>query len=87
MVSVQIHLRHPLRCGKIRVNKLFILTSEHLMKPKRNPVKGPLLTFGLMIGSVLAVVAISRYFDTAQQKATPQTVQASANSGSDSTSP
>jgi hypothetical protein len=53
------------------------------MKPKRNPVKGPLVTFGLMIGSVLAVVAISRYFDT-PQKAAPQAVQASANSGSDS---
>jgi len=55
------------------------------MKPKRNPVRGPMLTFGLMIGSVLAVVAISRYFDT-PQKAAPQTVEASANGGSDSSS-
>jgi hypothetical protein len=58
---------------------------EYLMKPKRSPVKGPLVTFGLMIGSVLAVVAISRYFDT-PQKATPQTVEASVNSGSTSSS-
>lgn len=55
------------------------------MKGRRNPVKGPLVTFGLMIGSVLAVVAISRYFDT-PQKATPQTVEASAGNGSSSTS-
>ena len=53
------------------------------MKAKRNPAKGPLLTLGLMIGSILVVVAISRYFDT-PQKATPQTVEASANSGSNS---
>jgi hypothetical protein len=51
------------------------------MKVKRNPARGPLLTFGLMIGSVLAVVAISRYFDT-PQKATSQTVEASANGAS-----
>jgi hypothetical protein len=55
------------------------------MKGRRNPAKGPLLTFGLMIGSVLAVVAISRYFDT-PQKASPQTVEASANSASTSSS-
>jgi hypothetical protein len=54
------------------------------MKAKRSPVKGPLLTFGLMIGSVLVVVAVSRFFDTPQKPA-PQTVEASANgSGSSS---
>lgn len=54
------------------------------MKGKRNPVKGPLITFGLMIGSVLVVVAISRYFDT-PQNATQQSVEASASNGSSST--
>jgi hypothetical protein len=57
------------------------------MKGRRNPAKGPLLTFGLMIGSVLVVVAISRYFDTQPKTtATPQSVQASANGGSTSSS-
>jgi hypothetical protein len=51
------------------------------MKPKRSAVKGPLVTFGLMIGSVLVVVAVARLFDTPQKPA-PQTVQASSNGDS-----
>jgi hypothetical protein len=51
------------------------------MKPKRSPARGPLLTFGLMIGSVLVVVAVSRYFDF-QHRAAAQAVSASANGSS-----
>ncbi len=36
---------------------------------RRSPVTGPLLTFGLMVASVVAVVAISRVFDTRQKAA------------------
>jgi hypothetical protein len=51
------------------------------MKARRSPVKGPLLTLALMIGSVAAVVAISRYVDShPNQKPAEQTVAASANS-------
>jgi Tfp pilus assembly protein PilW len=53
------------------------------MKAKRSPVKGPLLTFALMLGSVAVVVVISRYFDSHQKTAQPeQTVAASANGAS-----
>ncbi|HEX4585898.1 MAG TPA: hypothetical protein VH183_13805 [Burkholderiaceae bacterium] len=53
------------------------------MRAKRNPVRGPLLTFALMIGSVAAVVVISRYVDShPSQKPAEQTVAASANSAS-----
>jgi hypothetical protein len=53
------------------------------MKARRSPVKGPLLTLALMIGSVAAVVAISRYVDShPDQKPAEQTVAASANSSS-----
>jgi len=55
------------------------------MKGRRNPAKGPLLTFGLMIGSVLAVVVVSRFFEAPQKAATP-TVEASTNSSSASSS-
>jgi hypothetical protein len=51
------------------------------MKARRSPARGPLVTFGLMIGSVLVVVAVSRYFDS-QQKTTEPTVSASANGNS-----
>ena len=40
------------------------------MKAKRSPIRGPLLTFSLMIGSVLLVVAVSRYFDSQHKPAT-----------------
>jgi hypothetical protein len=57
------------------------------MKAKRSPVRGPLLTFALMLGSVAAVVAISRYVDShPDQKPAEQTVAASANSGSPASS-
>jgi len=49
------------------------------MKARRSPARGPLLTFALMIGSVLAVVGVSRYFDS-HQKTTGQTVSVSASS-------
>ncbi|TMH76926.1 MAG: hypothetical protein E6H52_05395 [Betaproteobacteria bacterium] len=53
------------------------------MKPRRSPVKGPLLTFALMLGSVAVVVVISRYFDSHQKTAQPeQTAAASASGGS-----
>jgi hypothetical protein len=53
------------------------------MKARRSPVKGPLLTFALMLGSIAAVVAISRYVDShPEQKPVDQTVAASANTGS-----
>ncbi len=47
------------------------------MKVRRSPARGPLLTLALMIGSVLAVVGVSRYFDSHQK--TEQTVAESAN--------
>jgi hypothetical protein len=54
------------------------------MKAKRrSPVMGPLLTFGLMLGSVAAVVGVSRMYEARQaQKSTEQTVAASANDAS-----
>jgi hypothetical protein len=52
-----------------------------MMKARRSPARGPLLTFALMIGSVLAVVGVSRYFDS-HQKTTGQTVSVSANGSS-----
>ncbi|HUD24685.1 MAG TPA: hypothetical protein VMQ45_03310 [Burkholderiaceae bacterium] len=49
------------------------------MKAKRrSPVRGPLLTFALMIGSVGLVVAAARYLDSHQNAAGP-TVAASAS--------
>jgi len=51
------------------------------MKARRSAARGPLVTFGLMIGSVLVVVAVSRYFDS-HQKTTEATVSASANGSS-----
>ena len=51
------------------------------MKARRSPARGPLLTFALMIGSVLAVVGVSRYFDS-HQKTTSQAVSVSANGSS-----
>jgi hypothetical protein len=58
---------------------------ELVMKAKRrSPVTGPLLTFGLMVASVVAVVAISRVFDTRQKAAAEPAVQAVAASASDS---
>jgi len=57
------------------------------MKAKRrSPVTGPLLTFGLMIGSVVAVGAIAHYVDTHQKAPTPeQTMAASASQASPAT--
>ncbi|HEV3018726.1 MAG TPA: hypothetical protein VGY49_06880 [Burkholderiaceae bacterium] len=49
------------------------------MKAKRrSPVMGPLLTFGLMLGSVGLIVAAAHYLDS-NQKTTEQTVAASAS--------
>jgi len=57
------------------------------MKAKRrSPVTGPLLTFSLMLGSVVAVGAIAHMFD-ARQKAAEPTVQAVAASAGDSQGP
>ena len=47
------------------------------MKARRSPIRGPLLTFGMMIGSVLVVVAVSRYFDL-HKKAEPQPVSSTS---------
>ena len=52
------------------------------MKARRSPARGPLLTFALMIGSVLAVVGVSRYFDSHQKTTAGQSVSVSANGGS-----
>jgi hypothetical protein len=50
------------------------------MKAKRrSPVMGPLLTFGLMLGSVGLIIAAAHYLDSHQQT-TEQTVAASASS-------
>jgi hypothetical protein len=54
------------------------------MKARPSPVRGPLLTFGLMIASVMIVVAVSRYFDV-QQKAAAPAVSAPASGGSATT--
>jgi hypothetical protein len=51
------------------------------MKARRSPARGPLLTFALMIVSVLGVVGVSRYFDS-HQKTTGQTVSVSGNGSS-----
>ena len=56
------------------------------MKAKRSPVTGPLLTFALMVASVVAVVAVSRMLDAHQKPAEP-TVQPVAASASDSSHP
>lgn len=51
---------------------------------RRNPVKGPLITFALMIGSVAAVGAIAHMID-ARQKAgqnTPETQVATTSAAS-----
>lgn len=54
-----------------------------MMKARRSPARGPLLTFALMIGSVLAVVGVSRYFDS-HQKTTGQSVSANGSSSQNS---
>jgi hypothetical protein len=36
---------------------------------RRNPVKGPLITFALMVGSIAAVGAIAHIVDTKQKAA------------------
>ena len=51
------------------------------MKARRSAARGPLLTLALMIGSVLVVVGVSRYFDS-HRKATAPAVEASTNGGS-----
>jgi Tfp pilus assembly protein PilW len=48
---------------------------------RRSPVRGPLLTLALMIGSVVAVGAIEHYLDV-RQKAAEQTVSASDSDSS-----
>ena len=50
---------------------------------RRSPVTGPLLTFGLMVGSVVAVGTIAHVFD-ARQRAAETTTQAVTASSSDS---
>jgi hypothetical protein len=52
------------------------------MKARRSPARGPLLTFALMIVSVLGVVGVSRYFDSHQKTTTGQAVSVSASSSS-----
>ena len=54
------------------------------MKARRSPARGPLLTFALMVGSVLAVVGVSRYFDSHQKTAPTVSVSASGNSAQSS---
>jgi hypothetical protein len=38
---------------------------------RRSPVKGPLMTFALMIGSVVAVGAVAHIFDSRQKTEQP----------------
>jgi hypothetical protein len=52
------------------------------MKAKRSPARGPLVTFALMLGSVGAVVAISRFVDSHPKTHEPTTMSASASDGS-----
>ena len=49
------------------------------MKAKRSPARGPLVTFALMIGSVGAVIAISRYVDSHPKTPAPTTVSTAAS--------
>ena len=56
------------------------------MKAKRSPARGPLVTFALMIGSVGAVIAISRYVDSHPKTPEPTTVS-TATSGTPQPSP
>jgi hypothetical protein len=71
-------LSDALRRGKICPER-FLIFGAFLMKARRSAARGPLLTFALMIGSVLAVVGVSRYFDS-HQKTTGQNVSVSASS-------
>jgi hypothetical protein len=48
---------------------------------RRSPVKGPLLTFALMLGSVAAVIAVSNVIDS-RQKAEQHTPTAVASDSS-----
>ena len=66
-----------------RTGLLFNYWSLLMKAKRRSPVMGPLLTFGLMLGSVAAVVGVSRMYEARQaQKSTEQTVAASANDAS-----
>ena len=49
------------------------------MKAKSSPARGPLVTFALMIGSVGAVIAISRYVDSHPKTPEPTTVSTAAS--------
>jgi hypothetical protein len=47
---------------------------------RRNPIKGPLITFALMIGSIVAVGAIAHIVDSKQKTAHSAPVVASESS-------
>ncbi len=52
------------------------------MKAKRrSPVTGPLLTFALMVGSVVAVGAIAHMVDSRQKVAAPAVSAVASDSG------
>ena len=49
------------------------------MKAKRHPVKGPLLTFALMLGSVGTIVAVDRYLESHRKHAEPTVATSTSN--------
>jgi len=48
---------------------------------RRNPIKGPLITFALMLGSIAAVTAVAHIIDS-RQKAEQASVTAVASDAS-----
>jgi hypothetical protein len=80
MVLIQSTCRTRCRAKKFVLNDFNF--GAPWMKAKRSAARGPLLTLALMIGSVLVVVGVARYFDSHGNKATAPAVEASTNGGS-----
>lgn len=57
------------------------------MKARRNPAKGPLLTFALMLGSIVAVTAVDRYLEAHRKPAEQSAVAATASAPEASRAP